>query len=132
MSRTRQGSSLTDRYARRIARAIAQGRPPPRGTELDWYCESFPREMFTAVAGAARHMAPTGTDEALAIGYVFVLQRLVEHQRYRTGRGHAGAVALIAEFQAEIAARAEAGDLDHRLLALVGSALHQAKIAALG
>jgi hypothetical protein len=33
-------------------------------------------------------MPPAGEDEALAFGYVFLLQRLLEHLRYRTDRGY--------------------------------------------
>ena len=86
MSRAQPKSSPTDEHARRIARAIAKGRPPPFSADLDQYCETSPREIFAAFTGAARHMPPSGKDEALAIGYLFVLQRLLEHLRYRTDR----------------------------------------------
>src|SRR2546421_8860210 len=122
MSRAQPKSSPTDQYARRIAVAIAKGRPPPFRADLDRYCESSPAEIFAAFAGAARHMPPAGNDEALAIGYLFVLQQLLEHLRYRTDRGYADAAKLIADFQAEVAARAEAGHVDARMLALVGGA----------
>jgi len=89
MSRVQSKSPPTDEHARRIARAIAKGRPPPFSTEFDRYCESSPREIFAAFTGAARHMPPAGKDEALAIGYLFLLQRLLEHLRYRTDRGYA-------------------------------------------
>ena len=130
MSRAQPKSSPTDQYARRIAIAIAKGRPPPFSADLDRYCESSTAEIFAAFAGAARHMPPAGKDEALAIGYLFVLQQLLEHLRYRTDRGYADAAKLIADFQAEVAARAEAGHVDARMLALVGGALHQSKIPA--
>ena len=112
MSRAQPKSSPTDEYARRIALAIAKGRPPPFSADLDRYCESSPREIFAAFAGAARHMPPAGKDEALAIGYLFVLQQLLEHLRYRTDRGYADAAKLIADFQAEVVARVEAGQVD--------------------
>ncbi|MGY8683599.1 hypothetical protein Q2941_38360 [Bradyrhizobium sp. UFLA05-153] len=89
MSRVGPKSSPTDDHARRIARAIAKGRPPPFGPELVRYCESSPGEIFSAFAGLALHMPPAGNDEVLAIGYLFLLQRLVEHLRYRTDRGYA-------------------------------------------
>jgi len=130
MSRAQPKSSPTDEHARRIARAIAKGRPPPLSTGLEQYCESAPQEIFTALAGAARHMPPAGNDEALAIGYLFLLQRLLEHLRYRTDRGYADAAKLIADFQADVVARVEAGHLDGRMLAFVGGALHQSKIPA--
>jgi hypothetical protein len=115
MSRVQPKSSPTDQYARRIAVAIAKGRPPPLSAKLEHYCESFPREIFSAFAGAARHMPPAGSDEALAIGYLFLLQRLLEHLRYRTDRGYADAAKLIAEFQVDVVAQIEAGHVDARM-----------------
>src|SRR5713226_6770278 len=130
MSRAQPKSSPTDEHARRIARAIAKGRPPPFSADLDRYCDSSPREIFAAFAGLARHMPPAGMDEPLAIGYLFLLQRLLEHLRYRTDRGYADAAQLIADFQADIVAQVEAGNVDGRMLAFVGGALHQSKIPA--
>jgi hypothetical protein len=75
-------------------------------------------------------MPPTGKDESLALGYLFLLQRLLEHLRYRTDRGYADAARLIADFQADIVAQVEAGKVDWRMLAFVGRALHQSKIPA--
>jgi hypothetical protein len=117
MSKARTKSSPTDQYASRIARTIAKGRPPPFGDDLDRYCESSPREIFAAFAGAARHMPPAGKDETLATGYLFLLARLLEHLRYRSERGYADAARLIADFQADIVARVEAGELDGRRIA---------------
>src|SRR4051794_20410349 len=122
--------SPTDEHAKRIARTIAKGRPPPFSAELDRYCESSPHEIFAAFTGAARHMPPSGKDEALAIGYLFLLQRLLEHLRYRTDRGYADAAKLIADFQADVVAQVVAGNVDGRMLAFVGGALHQSKIPA--
>ena len=73
----------------------------------------------------ARHMPPGGNDETLALGYLFLLQQLLERLRYRTDRGYADAARLIADFQADVAARVEAGHIDGRMLAYVGGALHQ-------
>src|ERR1700726_3041727 len=130
MSRAQPKSSPTDEHARRIAQAIAKGRPPPFNDAFDRYCESSPREIFAAFTGAARHMPPAGKDEPLAIGYLFLLQRLLEHLRYRTDRGYADAAKLIADFQADVVAQVEAGNVDGRMLAFVGGALHQSKIPA--
>ena len=130
MSRTQPKSSPTDEHARRIAQAIAKGRPPPFNDAFDRYCESSPREIFAAFTGAARHMPPAGQDEPLAIGYLFLLQRLLEHLRYRTDRGYADAAKLIADFQADVVAQVEARNVDGRMLAFVGGALHQSKIPA--
>jgi hypothetical protein len=130
MSRPQPKHSPTDDHARRIARAIAQGKPPPFGADLDRYCENSPSEIFAAFAGAARHMPPAGKDEALALGYLFLLQRLLEFLRYRTDSGYTEAAKLIADFQVHVVARVEAGDADATMLAFVGGALHQAKIPA--
>src|SRR5262245_59944608 len=130
MSRTKARTSRTDQHARAIATAIAKGRPTPFHAALDQYCESSPRDIFAAFAGLARHMPTVGKDEALAIGYLFLLQRMLEYLRYRSDRGFADAIKLIAEFQSEVAARAEAGDIDGGVLALTGGALHQSKISA--
>ena len=128
MSRAQPHSSLTDQHARRIAAAIASGRSPVLTPDLDLYLESSPQEIFAAFEGAARHMPPAGKDEKLAFGYLFLLQQLLEHLRYRTDRGYGDATSLIADFQAEVASRAEAGDIDRHMLAFVGGALHQSKI----
>ena len=128
MSRARPKSSPTDEHARRIAQAIAKGRPPPFSAALDRYCESSPLEIYAAFGGVARHVPPAGQDEALAIGYLFLLQRLLEHLRYRVDRGYADGAALIEQFQAEVVAQVEAGQVDASVLAFVGGALHQSKI----
>jgi hypothetical protein len=80
------------------------------------------------IAGAACHMPPRGNDEALAIGYLFLLQRLLEHSRYRTDRGYTDAAGLIANFQADVVAQIEAGHIDLRMLAFVEGALRQSRI----
>jgi hypothetical protein len=130
MSRAQQKPTTTDEHARRIAQAIARGRPPPFNDAFDRFCESSPREIFAAFAGLARHMPPAGKDEPLAIGYLFLLQRLLEHLRYRTDRGYVDAAKLISDFQADVVAQVEAGIVDGRMLAFVGGALHQSKIPA--
>jgi hypothetical protein len=128
MSRAQAKSSPTDEHARRIAQAIAKGRPPPFNAAFDRYCESSALEVFAAFTGVARHMPPTGKDEPLAVGYLFLLQRLLEHLRYRADRGYADAAKLIADFQADVVAQVEAGNVDARMLAFAGGALQQSKI----
>ena len=130
MSRAQPKPSLTDEHARRIARAIAKGRPPPFTADLERYCDGASSEIFAALLGAARNMPPTGNDEALAVGYLFLLQRLLEHLRYRTDRGYADAAKLIADFQLDVVTRVEAGHLNARMLSFVGGALHQSNIPA--
>ena len=130
MGRARAKISPTDQHARRIAVAIAKGRPPPFTPDLELYLESSPHEIFAAFEGAARHMPPAGKDADLAFGYLFLLQGLLERLRYRTDCGYPDAARLIAKFQAEVAARAEAADIDGGMLAYVGGALHESKIPA--
>jgi hypothetical protein len=130
MSQAHSKLSLTDHYARKLAVTLAKGQPPVRSPDLDQYLQSSPREIFAAFAGAACHMPPAGENEALAFGYLFLMVGLLEHLRYRTDSGHTDAAKLIAEFQAEVAAQAEAGRIDGPMLAYVGGALHQAKIPA--
>jgi hypothetical protein len=130
MSRAQPKSSPMDRHARSIAAAMAKGRPPALTPELDQYFESSPRDIFVAFEGVARHMPPGGHDETLALGYLFLLQQLLERLRYRTDRGYADAARLIADFQADVAARVEAGQIDGHMLAYLGGALHQSKIPA--
>src|SRR5882724_1356709 len=125
MTRAQTKSSPTDHYARQIARAVSKGRPPPFSVELDEYCDSSPHEVFAAFAGVARHMPPDGKDEALAVGYLFLLQRLLEHLRYRTDRGYADAAKLIADFQADVVVQVDAGNVDALMLVFVGEALQQ-------
>ena len=64
-----------------------------------------PAEIFVAFEGVARHRPPGGNDETLALGYLCLLQQLLERLRYRTDRGYADAARLIADFQADVAAR---------------------------
>jgi hypothetical protein len=47
MSRAQPKSSPTDDHARRIARAIAKGRPPPFSAELDRYCDAGRQKFFS-------------------------------------------------------------------------------------
>jgi hypothetical protein len=130
MSKARQKASTTDQHARKLASAIAKGRLPALTPDLDRYLGESPREIFVAFDGAARHMPPGGQDEALAFGYLCLLQGLFEHLQYRIDRGYAGAAELIQEFQADVASRAEAGEVDGHMLARVAGALHQSKIPA--
>jgi len=122
--------SLTDHYARELAVQLAKGQSPQRSSDLDQYLQSSPHEIFAAFEGAACHMPPAGKDEALALAYLLLLQGLLEHLRYRTDSGYADAAKLIEEFQAEVAAQAEAEKIDGRMLAFVSGTLHQARIPA--
>jgi len=130
MSKARPKASTTDQHARKVATAIAKGRLPALSPDLDRYFLEASHEIFSCFNGAVCHMPPRGGDKALAFGYLFLLQRLLEHLRYRIDRGYVDAAKLIARFQAEVASRAEAGEIDGHMLACVGGALHQSKIPA--
>src|SRR4030095_15155824 len=104
MNRAQPKYSPTDQHARSIAAAIAKGRTPALTPELDQYFESSPRDIFVSFEGVARHMPPGGHDETLALGYLFLLQQLLERLRYRTDRGDADADRMLARFTAGAAA----------------------------
>src|SRR5262249_33649819 len=129
MGKAKPRVSNTDRYARMVARQIANGRPPSTG-DLDLYFERFPNEIFAAFEGAAANMPPAGREHGLALGYLFLLQGLLEHLRYRAEQGYQDAVRLIADFQDTVAARAKEQRLDGEMLAFVAAVLQQAKIQA--
>jgi hypothetical protein len=131
MTRSQPKSSLTDRHAEMVAAAIAKGRWPAQTSHLDQYFESSPHEIFTALDGVARHMPPAGNDATLALGYLFLLEGLLERVRYRSDRGYPDARRLIADFQAKVAAQVKAERIDGYTLAHVAGALHRAKIPAL-
>jgi hypothetical protein len=128
MSQARAKPSVTDQHAKKIATAIAKGRVPAFSPALDQYLDESPSEIFAAFDGASRHMPPMGTDASLAFGYLFLLQALLERLQYRIDQGYAAE--LIATFQAEVAAQAEAGQIDETMLAYVSGALQQSNIPA--
>ncbi len=95
-----------------------------------WICISKTlrtRSLLLSTAWLATCLRPART-RLLALGYLFLLQGLLEHLRYRSDRGYADAARLIADFQAEVATRVEAEQIDGHVLAHVGGALHQSKI----
>ena len=125
MSRAQPKSSPTDEHARRIAQAIAKGRPPPVQRCLRSVLRKLPTRNLCRFHGRGSPHA-----SGRQVGYLFLLQRLLEHLRYRTDRGYADANQLIADFQADVVAQVEAGNVDGRMLAFVGGVLHQSKIPA--
>ena len=130
MGHARAKTSPTDRYAKRIAAALAKGRIPAATPDLDSYLDNASGEIFAALDGFVRHVGPGGKNDPLASGYLFLVQGLLERLRFRTDRGYEDAAQLIAEFQRRTAGLAAAGRIDGRALALLAGALHQAKIAA--
>lgn len=66
--------SETHRHARSCARAIAKGQSVRISHDLERYFHESSREIFAAFDGVADNMPPAGKDDALAFGYLFVLQ----------------------------------------------------------
>jgi hypothetical protein len=130
MAKARSKPAGIDEHARTIAKAIAKGGLPQPTPEMEQFLEARSVDIFAAAEGACRHLPPAGDDEALGVGYLFLLQMLLERARYRADRGFADAIDLIATFQAALVTRAEAGEIDGTMLAYLGGALQQAKIAA--
>jgi hypothetical protein len=130
MAQARAKASPTDHYAKRIAAALARGTIPLPTPDLDSYLDNASGEIFTALDGFVRHIGPDGKNDPLALGYLYLVQGLLEHLRFRTDRGYEEAAQRIAEFQRRLADLAAAGRIDGRALALVAGTLHQAKIAA--
>jgi hypothetical protein len=130
MAKVRSKPAGVDEHARTIAKAIAKGRFPQLTPEIDEFLETHATDIFAASEGACRHLPPSGDDEALGFGYLFLLQMLLERVRYQADRGVAGATELIATFQAALVARVKAGELDGTTLAHIGGAMQQAEIAA--
>ena len=122
--------SETHRHARSCARAIAKGQPVRISHDLERYFHESSREIFAAFDGVADNMPPSGKDDALAFGYLFVLQGLLQELRFRMDRGYADAIALVADFQAAAAQRARDSQLDSRVLVFTAGALQQAGIDA--
>lgn len=119
-----------DHHARILAAGLAKGRLPRPSPELERFLLANSTEIFVAAEGVRRNMPPSGDDETLGIAYLFLLQILLAGLNERVKRGAKDAADLIASFQSDLAARAEAGEIDGTLLAFFGGALQQAGIAA--
>ncbi|NPU65103.1 hypothetical protein HL667_08865 [Bradyrhizobium sp. 83012] len=119
-----------DDHARKLAAGFAKGRLPQPTPELERFLLTHSTEISAAAEGVCRHMPPAGDDEALGIGYLFMLQMLLSGLNERAKRGAKDAAELIARFQSDLAAKAEAGEIEGTLLAYLGGALQQAGIAA--
>jgi hypothetical protein len=129
-SKSKSKSSAIDRHAKMLAVALGKGQLPPLTLEIDIFLDECPKEIFAAFEGVVRHMPPGGKNEPLAVGYLFLLQGLLERLRFRSERGYDDAIELIAKFQSEVAGQALAGRIDGDVLAYVSGALAQAKIPA--
>jgi hypothetical protein len=130
MAKARSKFAGVDEHARTIAKAIANGQLPQPTPEIEQFLEQRPVDLLAAADGVCRHIPPAGDDETLGIGYLFLLQMLLERARFRAERGFKDAAELLATFQAALVTRAEAGEIDGNMLAYLGGALQQAKVAA--
>ncbi|MGC2087376.1 MAG: hypothetical protein WA702_28885, partial [Bradyrhizobium sp.] len=130
MAKARSKLAGVDEHARTIAKAIANGQLPQPTPEIEQFLEQRPVDLLAAADGVCRHIPPAGDDETLGIGYLFLLQMLLERARFRAERGFKDAAELLATFQAALVTRAEAGEIDGNMLAYLGGALQQAKVAA--
>ena len=119
-----------DDHAKKLAAGLAKGRLPQPTPELERFLLTHSTEIFAAAEGVCRNMPPAGDDEALGVGYLFLLQMLLSGLNEGVKRGAKDAAELIARFQSDLAARAEAGEIEGALLAYLGGALQQAGIAA--
>ncbi|WP_257167312.1 hypothetical protein [Bradyrhizobium sp. SRS-191] len=129
MAKTSAKAGLDD-HAKKLAAGFAKGRLPQPTPELERFLLTHSTEIFAAAEGVCRHMPPAGEDEALGIGYLFLLQMLLAGLNERAKRGAKDASELIARFQSDLAARAKGGEIEGTLLAYLGGALQQAGIAA--
>lgn len=130
MAKARSKITALDEHARTIAKAIANGQVPQQTAEIDRFLEASPVDLVAAAEGACRHIPPAGEDEALGIGYLFLLQMLLARARDQAERGFTDAADLLANFQGTLVARAETGEIDDAMLAYLGGAMQQARIAA--
>jgi hypothetical protein len=99
MSGASAHKSRTQRQARRLAADLAKGRMPASTVDLEDYLDGFPDDVFVALDGFVEQVASSGADDALALGYLYLIQGQLERVRLRSERGYEDATRLIAEFQ---------------------------------
>lgn len=87
-------------------------------------------DIFAALESFVAHVTAHGANDPLAAGCLGLVQRQLELIRYRSDRGYDDAIRLIEEFQRAIADLVAAGRVGGLELTMLGSALHQAGIAA--
>lgn len=117
------------RYARRIARDLARGRMPSLTDEIATYLESEPAGIFDNLSGLLERIESNG-DDALASAYVALLSMQLEFLRYRIDRGYREAIDLQIAFEERVAALVRESESPDLILAVVDTAMHQAKLAA--
>ena len=130
MSGASAHKSRTQRQARRLAADLAKGRMPASTVDLEDYLDRFPDDVFVALDGFVEQVASSGADDAIALGYLYLIQGQLERVRFRSERGYEDATRLIEEFQRAVADLAVTGRIDAQALSMVTSVLHMAGIEA--
>ena len=126
----RTPKSAAERHARKVAGALAKGRPPPSTSDLEDFAHDG-EAVFETLEGLVAHLISGGGDESpLTYGYQFLLQGQLESLRFQRDRGYDVAIGMIENFQRAVANHAIAGRLRGEALSLVAAALHQAGIPA--
>ncbi len=87
-------------------------------------------DIFAALESFVDCVTAHGADDPLAADCLDLVQRQLELIRYRSDRGYDDAIRLIEEFQRAIAGLVATGRIGGLELSMLGSALHQAGIAA--
>jgi hypothetical protein len=103
---------------------------PASTVDLEDYLDRFPDDVFVALDGFVEQVASSGADDAIALGYLYLIQGQLERVRFRSERGYEDATRLIEEFQRAVADLAVTGRIDAQALSMVTSVLHMAGIKA--
>src|SRR5580704_2218224 len=96
MSGASAHKSRTQQQARRLAADLAKGRMPASTVDLEDYLDRFPDDVFVALDGFVEQVASSGADDAIALGYLYLIQGQLERVRFRSERGYEDATRLIA------------------------------------
>ena len=103
----------------------------PRTLDLEDYLDRFPDDdVLVALDGFVEQVASGGAGDAIALGYLYLIQGQLERVRFRSERGYEDAARLIEEFQRAVADLAVTGRVDAQALSMVTSVLHMAGIEA--
>lgn len=122
--------SRTRRQARRLAADLAKGRMPASTVGLEDYLDRFPDDVFVALDGFVEQVASNGASDAIALGYLYLIQGQLERVRFRSERGYEDAARVIEEFMRAVAHLVITGRIDVQTLSMVTSVLHMAGIEA--
>ena len=118
------------RYAERIARNLARGRPAALTDEIAAYLETEPQGIFDNLNGLVERVHEDDADANLAGAYIALLAMQLEFLRYRIDRGHRQALDLRAAFEERVVALVRERESPGLLLGAVGAAMYQAKLDA--